>query len=353
MQAFSQASALSNPSFRIESPLPQIALLEMIMGYWVSQSIYVAAKLGIADRLKDGDKSCSELATATHTNELALYRVLRALASLGIFTEVAPETFGMTPLATFLHSDTPGSVRDVAIMMGDREHYASWGNILHAVQTGESSFDNIFGTNVFDYYAKNPQPAVIFDKAMTCFSKVENAAVSADYDFSPFRTLVDVAGGQGSLLMSILQAYPTLKGILFDLPDVIERAKSQIATREANDRCQLISGNFFESVPIGADAYLLKHILHDWDDERAIAILKQCHRAMAEGSKLLIVEQIISPGNEPFMGKLLDVNMLVMSPGGKERTAEEFRSLFVAAGFQLTQIVPTQGIVSVIEGIKE
>jgi hypothetical protein len=350
---FMQSSASANathPAPGSQSQPPQMILMQMIMGYWVSQLIYVAAKLGIADLLQTGTKHHSELATATGTDAPSLYRLLRALASVGIFTEGAPGQFSTTPLATFLQRDVPGSVRDAAIMMGDREHYNSWGNILHAVQTGQSGFENLFGMDIFAYYAQNPGSAEVFDRAMTSFSSMENAAVCADYDFAGIGSLVDVAGGQGSLLCSILQANPGMTGVLFDQPDVIERAKPQIAASGMGNRVQLASGSFFETVPAGADAYIMKHIIHDWDDERAIAILQNCHRAMGAGGKVLVVEQVIPPGNEPFMGKLLDVNMLVMCPGGKERTAEEFQALFSAAGFELTRIVPTQGIVSVVEG---
>ncbi len=318
----------------------------------MSQSIYAAAKLGIADHLASGEKSYQELATATDTDEQSLYRLLRALASVGIFVETPAGKFAMTPLSAFLQSDIPNSLRDMSIMMGDREHYNSWGNILHAVKTGDSGFEQLFGMNVFEYYAQNPEPADIFDRAMTSFSSLENAGVSSDYDFSSIRTLVDVAGGHGSLLTSILQANPSMNGILFDVPDVIERAKAHIATSGVSDRCQLVSGSFFEAIPGGADACILKHIIHDWDDERAVAILKQCHRAMADNGKVLIVEQVIPRGNDPFIGKLLDVNMLVMCPGGKERTSEEFQALLAKSGFKMTRIVPTQGIVSVVEGMR-
>lgn len=286
MQTSSQVKT-APASQAIESPPPQMIVMQMILGYWVSQSIYAAAKLGIADHFTGGEKSCTELAIATNTDEASLYRLLRALASVGIFTETAAGTFAMTPLAAFLQSDHPGSLRDVSIMMGDREHYNSWGNILHAVKTGSSGFEHLFGMNVFDYYAQNPEPANIFDRAMTSFSSIENAAVKTDYDFSSIRTLVDVAGGHGSLLTAILQANSGMSGILFDVPDVIERAKAHITTSGVSDRCQLTSGSFFESVPAGADAYLLKHIIHDWDDERAIVILKQCHQAMADNGRVL------------------------------------------------------------------
>lgn len=341
-----------NPSATSESLPPQMALMQLVMGYWVSQSIYAAAQLGVADYLSDGEKSHIELAEALNVDAASLYRLLRALASVSIFAETETGKFTITPLAQFLRRDVPGSIRDVSIMMGDREHYNSWGNILHAVKTGQSGFEGLFGMNVFEYYSQNSEPAAIFDRAMTGFSNVENTAVCTEYDFSALQTIVDVAGGQGTLVTDILRTNSHMRGILFDLPEVIERAKPYISDSDISDRLKLVSGSFFDGVPTGCDAYILKHIIHDWDDERAIAILKQCHQAMNENGRVLVVEQVIPPGNDPFMGKFLDVNMLVMCPGGKERTAEEFCHLFASAGFLLTRIVPTPALASVVEGVK-
>lgn len=337
------------PSFPALSA--QTILLQMVMSNWVAQSIYAAAKLGIADQLKEGARSCDELAKATGANSPALYRLLRALASVGIFAETDPGCFILTPLAAYLQSDIPGSIRDVSIMIGDAEHYSSWGNIMHSLMTGESAFDNLYGMNVFQHYERNPEPAASFDRAMTSFSSVEKEAVVSAYDFSSINCLVDVAGGEGSLLVSILLKYPQMQGILFDRPHAIDRAKLSSECHTLGARCQLISGNFFESVPTGADAYILKHILHDWDDDRSIAILKNCHQAMTKNSKLLVVEVVIPLGNQPSVGKILDVNMLVMCPGGKERTEAEYRQLFKLAGFQMTRIIPTNSLASIIEGI--
>jgi len=330
---------------------PQLAVLQMASGYWVSQSIYVAAKLGIADLLKDSPKSCDELATATGTNAPSLYRLLRALASLGVFAETQPNHFSLTPLAACLQSDVPDSIRAYVILRGE-EQYRAWGDLLHGVQTGGSSFEHIYGMNLFDYLAQNPESAKIFDESMTNLSAIESAAIAASYDFSSIQTLVDVAGGEGLLIASILKSNPTLKGVLFDQSYVIERAKRFLEAEGVLERCQLAAGNFFESVPEGGDAYILKHIMHDWDDERAIAILKQCHKVMPDNGKVLVAEQVIPPGNEPFMGKLLDLHMLVMAPGGRERTEAEYRALFEKAGFKLTRIVPTQREVSIVEGIR-
>ena len=330
---------------------PQLAVLQMASGYWVSQSIYVAAKLGIADLLKDSPKSCDELATATGTNAPSLYRVLRALASLGIFAETQPNHFTLTPLAACLQSDLPGSVRAFVIMLGE-EHYRAWGDLLHGVQTGGSPFENVYGMNLFEYLAQNPESAKIFDESMTNASAIESATIAASYDFSSIQTLVDVAGGEGLLIASILKSNPTLKGVLFEQPHVIERAKRFLEAEGVLERCQLAAGNFFESVPEGGDAYILKYIIHDWDDERAIAILKQCHKVMPANGKILVAEQVIPPGNQPFMGKFLDLHMLAVTSGGRERTEAEYRALFEKAGFKLTKIVPTQDEISLIEGIR-
>lgn len=329
----------------------QMTMMQMVTGYWVAQSIYAAAKLGIADHLNDRAQSTEALAQLTATEPRSLYRLLRALSSLGIFVETEPGWFALTPLATYLQSDQPGSVRNAAIMLGDPEHYASWGNVLHSLRTGESAFENLYGMNLFQHYAQNPEAAAVFDRAMTSFSSVENVGVVTGYDFSPIHTLVDVAGGHGSLLAAVLQANPHLNGILFDQPAVVSGAAPVLASYGVSDRCQVMAGNFFEAVPAGADAYMLKHIVHDWDDERSIEILKQCRRAMTDNGRVLIVEQVIPPGNEPFMGKLLDMNMLVMCPGGRERTAAEYDALLAAAGFKLSRIVPTSTMVSVVEGL--
>jgi hypothetical protein len=330
---------------------PQLALFQMASGYWVSQSIYVAAKLGIADLLKDSPKSCDELATATGTNAPSLYRVLRALASLGVFAETELNHFTLTPLAACLQSDVPNSFRAFVIMLGE-EHYQAWGEFMHSVQTGGSSFEHIYGMNLFEYYAQNPESAKIFDESMTNLSVIHSAAITASYDFSSIQTLVDVAGGEGLLIASILKSNPTLKGVVFDQPHVIERAKRFLEVEGLLERCQQAAGNFFESVPEGGDAYILKYIIHDWDDERAIAILKQCHKVMPDNGKLLVVEKVIPPGNQPSISKFFDLHMLAVTSGGRERTEAEYRALFEKAGFKLTRIVPTQREVSIIEGIR-
>jgi hypothetical protein len=327
---------------------PRQILAQMLTGYWTSQALYVAAKLGIADLVEAGPKPADELAQATGTDPRALYRVLRALASVGIFLEKPGGAFAMTHLAGGLLTNAPGSQRAMAIMMGE-EHFRAWGELLYSVRTGKPAFDQIFGKPIFDYLADNPDQARTFDAAMTGVHGPETQAMLNAYDLSGVGTLVDVGGGNGSLLSVVLKRYPGMKGILFDRADVVERAKANLREAGLEKRCTTVGGDFFQEVPAGGDAYLLRHILHDWDDERALKILGSCRRGMQPGTKLLVVESVIPPGNNPFFGKLLDLTMLVL-PGGLERTEAEYRRLFSAGGFRLTRIVPTDKEVSVVEG---
>jgi hypothetical protein len=329
---------------------PAAQLDQMITGYWLSQAIYAAAHFGIADLLKDGPCPIDDLAQQTSTNPDALYRLLRALASAGIFAEGPARQFSLTPLAEPLRSDAPHSKRALALMSGD-EQFQAWTEIIYSIQTGKRAFDKVFGQPIFDYLGQHLDKAQIFDAAMVGIHGRESAAVQSAYDLSGIQTIVDIGGGNGSQLIALLKANPAMRGILFDLPHVIERAKPNVAAAGLADRCELIAGSFFESVPAGADAYFMRHIIHDWDDEKLLTILRNCHRAMPAHARLLVVESVIPPGNEPFAGKFLDLVML-MIPGGKERTAEEYTALFADAGFKLNRIVPTQSEVSVIEAAK-
>ena len=323
---------------------------QMITGYWISQAIYAAAKFGIADHLRDGPKTVGELAAATATNPDALYRLLRALASVGIFTEGESRRFSLTPLADPLRSDVAGSKRALALMSGD-EQFRAWAEIDYSVRTGKIAFDKVFGKPIFDYLGEHPDKARIFDGAMVGVHGRESDAILNAYDFSGIGVVADIGGGNGSQLTEILKKHIRMKGILFDLPHVIERANERIQASGLLDRCQLVSGSFFDAVPAGADAYILRHIIHDWDEEKCLTILRNCHRAMPPASKLLVIESVIPPGNEPFHGKFLDLHMLLI-PGGKERTENEYRTLFERAGFELTRIVPTGAEVSIVEGKK-
>jgi len=322
----------------------------MITGYWLSQAIYAAAKFGIADLLAMGPRSVEDLAQKTSTNLDALYRLLRALASVGIFAEGPPRQFQITPLAEPLKSDVPHSKRALALMSGDEQFHA-WTEIVYSIETGKKAFDKVFGQPIFDYLGQHLDKAKVFDAAMVGIHGRESNAVQNAYDFSQINTLVDIGGGNGSQLIELLKANPKMRGILFDLPHVIERAKAPLAAAGVADRCDLVAGSFFDSVPVSADAYFLRHIIHDWEDEKSLTILRNCHRAMPAHGRLLIVESVIPPGNEPFAGKFLDLVMLLI-PGGKERTADEYRTIFADAGFELSNIVPTGTEVSVVEAVK-
>ena len=329
---------------------PNQQLDRMITGYWVSQAIYAASKFGIADHLNDGSKSIDELATLTSTNADALYRLLRALASVGIFSETESRQFCLTPLAQPLRADVPGSKRALSLMSGD-EQFRAWSEIEYSVRTGNIAFDKVFGKPIFDYLGQNPDKAQIFDAAMVGIHGRESNAILNAYDFSGAKVLADIGGGNGSQITGVLQNHPSMQGILFDLPHVVQRAKERIESEGLSDRCELVGGSFFESVPSGADIYMMRHIIHDWHEDKALTILRNCHDAMSPSSKLLVVESVIPPGNEPFGGKFLDLVMLLI-PGGKERTKEEYRDLFAKAGFRLTQVVPTETEVSIIEAVK-
>jgi hypothetical protein len=329
---------------------PQL-LRQLVAGYWHSQCVYVAAKLGIADLLKDGPLSLEDLARQTKAHPHSLYRLLRGLASLGVFAEEDERRFTLTPAAALLQDDVPGSQRAMAIMMGE-EHYKSWGELFYSVQTGKPSFEKIFGKPVFEFLSERPEQAAIFDRAMVGVHGRETCAVLDAYDFSAFSSIADIGGGNGSTLCGILQRHPRLHGTLFDLPGVIGRAHQNVEKAGLSDRLHLVTGDFFESVPSGAETYFLRHIIHDWDDEKALWILENVRRAMGEEGRVLVVESVIPPGNDPCFGKLLDLTMLVI-PGGQERTEDEYRTLFGKAGFRLSRIVPTQAEVSVIEGVPE
>lgn len=328
---------------------PVLALKQMITGYWTSQAIYVAAKLELADKLASGPKTAADLATATQTNAGALFRLLRALASIGVFTQLEGGQFANSPLSAPLQKQTEDSQWAMAVMMGE-EHYAAWGELLYSVQTGQGSFRKVFGEGVFDFLGKHPEQAKVFDAAMTSIHGRETALMVDAYDFAPFKTLCDVGGGNGRTIATVLQRHPLLQGTLFDLPHVVERAKPILNAAGVGDRCQFVGGNFFEQIDVHADAILMRHIIHDWDDAKCVTILKNCRAALNPGGKVLVVESVVPTGNEPGFVKWLDLTMLTI-PEGKERTADEYRELFAAAGLQLTRMVRTAGELDVLEAV--
>lgn len=328
-----------------------MVLLQMMTGCWVSQALYIAAKLGIADLLREGPQSCTMLAAATQTHVGALYRVLRALASLNIFSEGKDGHFSLTPLAEPLRTDASSSLRAFAIMLGEQEHWRAWEGALHSVKTGEPAFEQVFGMPHFRYFAEHPEAARIFDEAMASRSSQENEAVVAAYEFADSRTVVDVGGGQGTLMASILQVQPNARGVLFDLPHVIATSRTRMAIAGYAARCQFVAGDFFASVPGGGDLYLLKKIIHDWDDERARLILANIRKAMSSTARLLLIEPVIPPGNDPSFNKLLDLLMLIWTSGGRERTESEHRALLASAGLNLNHVIPTRSGISIIEAV--
>ena len=338
------------PSATANGAPAEAVITQIMLGSLASQSLYVAAKLGIADLLADGPKRVDELATAADADAPSLYRVLRALASLGVFAEQDDRTFAMTPAAEALRSDTPNSLRDVAIFWGEDWHWEVWGKILYSVRTGKSAWAQLHGDQVFEYFEKNKAAGEIFNRAMSSFSTVATKAVVEAYDFSDINTLIDIAGGHGRLLAGVLEANPSMRGVLFDLPHVIEGAVEETSNSKVRDRLEFVSGDFFAEIPSNGDAYIMKHIIHDWDDDRALAILRNIRAAMKPGGRVLVVEAVIAEGNGQDFGKLLDIEMLV-APGGKERTAAEYEQLFSRAGLRMTRIIPTKSPYSVIEAV--
>jgi hypothetical protein len=341
---------LGENSVSTETTPPAAFLTQILMGSLASQALYVAAKLGIADLLADGPKPIDQLAKSTNTDAPSLYRVMRALASIGVFTEQDERTFAMTATAEPLRSDVPNSLRDVAIFWGEDWHWEVWGKIIDSVRTGKPAWKQIHGDEVFEYFAKNQEAAEIFNRAMSSFSGIATNAVIDAYDFGGIETIVDIAGGHGRVLTGVLEANPKMRGVLFDLPHVIAGAREHVAASTAAQRVEFVDGDFFTNVPEGADGYIMKHIIHDWDDERAITILKNIKRSMSVTARVLLVEAVIAEGNNQDFGKLLDLEMLV-APGGKERTAAEYKELFSQAGLRLTRIVPTKSPYSVIEAV--
>lgn len=333
---------------------PQAVLIQIATGHFFSRAIYVVAKLGIADLLAKGPQGSSELARATGTHAASLRRVLRLLASAGIFVEQENGNFALTPISDCLRADVPGSFRSAALLLTGDMEWGAWGELLHSVKTGEPAFHHFFGMDSFSYIEKHPEEGANFDEAMAAFTAQVAIAAAAAYDFSQFGTLVDVGGGNGALLTGILKATPALRGVVFDVARAAGKAKKQIEAAGLAGRCEVVTGDFFTAVPSGGDAYVLKHVIHDWEDERSTAILRNCHQAMQPHGKLLLIEGVYPVRIEQTAVSRSaasdDVNMLVCT-GGRQRSEAEFRALFETAGFKLTRIIPTQAISCVIEGV--
>jgi hypothetical protein len=327
---------------------PAARLGRLIVGFQVSQAIHVAAVLGIADLLADGPRTSDELAAQTDANPGSLYRLLRALASVGVFHEEEGRRFALTPVGESLRSDVPGSLRGWAAFVGRPYFREAWSQLEHSIRTGENAFQYVHGTDVWSYRAERPEESVIFDLAMEALTGASNRALLDAYDFSRFGTVIDIGGGNGVLLAALLTEYPTMQGIVFDQPHVVANAEGVLQARGVADRCRVVGGSFFEEVPAGGDAYAMKSIIHDWDDEPATEILRSCRRPMAEEARLLLIERIVGPPNEDPLTKFGDLNMLV-APAGRERTIEEWEVLLKSAGFRLVEVTPTASGLAVIE----
>lgn len=344
---------IHSPSIRTDSPVPAIVpppdavLMQFLFAPLLQQCICVAAKLKLANLVVQ-PRTARELAALTQTNEGALYRLLRMLASVGIFEEDAQDRFGLTPLANLLRSDVSSSLYDFTIMMGEPWLWQNWGELMHCIKTGETK---VHGMGSFEYFTTYPQAGAAFNRAMTNLSESIIPALVEAYDFSSHQIVADIAGGHGMLLAGILGANPHLSGILFELPEVLTGATTLLQEKGVLNRVQLLSGDFLASVPAGAGLYLMKHIIHDWDDEINTRILSNIRKAMSAESRLLIIEMIVPESNEPSPSKIMDLQMLIME-GGKERTQTEYRQLLAASGLQLIGVVPTRSPYSMIEAVR-
>jgi len=330
-----------------QTPAP-VQMLQIISGFWISRAVYVIAKLGIPDLLESGPKTAAELASATNTHAPSLFRILRALVSVGVLSSDENGRFAQTPLSETLVTDEPGSLRWFAVSELGQEHYPAWGNLMHSVKTGEIAFDNFFGVDIWKYFQQNPDDAAVFNNSMTSVTAHTNEAITSLYDFSQFGTIVDVGGGHGGLITSILEKNPEVKGVLFDAAEVIEGARPKIEAAGLSDRLETVAGDFFKSVPEGGDAYVMKWIIHDWDDEKSNTILKNIRTQMQPNSKLILVDCVVPETDEPHFSKFIDLNMLVMT-GGKERTEKEFAQILEAAGFKLLRVIKTDVPHSIVE----
>lgn len=331
-------------------PPAHVQAIQMATSLWVSRAVYAAVQLRLADALGDGRKTPEELARGTRTHAPSLYRLMRMLASLGLFSEDGDHRFALTPLGATLKAGAPGAARSTVMALAGQWMWEAWGELLYSLRTGKPAFEKVWGMPLHDYLAKHPNEAAFFGEAMIGFHGGEPPAVAAAYDFSKIQTLVDVGGGTGNLLATILRAHPHLRGILYELGHVVPAALANFTTSGLTDRCSAVTGNFFKSVPAGGDAYLLSHVLIDWNERKCLAILRNCQRAMGRQGRLLIVESVLPSGDEPHPGKVLDLVMLTVT-GGVERSGEEYAALLAKAGFRLARIVPTASAVSVVEAV--
>ena len=315
----------------------------------VSSAVSALARLGIPDLLESGPQTAAELARKAGAQPEALFRLMRATAAAGVLAEGPDGKFSQTPLSAVLCTNARPSLRGWAIMTSQEWHMRGWDHLEYCVRTGKQAIPDIAGMSAFEYFGKNPEAAAIFNQAMTDLSMLDSPAIAATYSFEGVGSVMDVAGGHGLLLASVLAANPRLKGTLYEIPQVIEGAKAG-PLAPYMDRCALATGDMFTSVPAGVDVYMMKHIIHDWPDDVSTGILKRCRAGVNPGGKLLVIDQVIRPGNDFDPGKYLDLEMLIF-PGGKERTEPQFRELFAASGWRLNRVIDTQAGISIVEGL--
>lgn len=331
---------------------PYEILFQMVIGKWISQAIGTIVEIGVPDQLAKGARQCSHIAREVGVSEDGLYRLLRTLASVGLFAESADRRFRLTGMGQLLRSDHPETLAGYARFTAHDVTWRPWGQLSYSVKTGLPAFDRVFNASIFEHFSRNPEVAAVFDAAMTSISAREARATSDAYDFKGVGVLMDVAGGHGLLLATVLRRHKKMHGVLFDLPHVAAGAAATFTRAGITGRVRVESGDFFKELPPGADAIIMKHILHDWDDDSATRILQTCHSALGSRGKVLIVDPVVPPGNKPHYGKLLDLEMLVLTPRGRERTRAEFVRLLRGAGFRLSRVIATRSPLSIVEAVK-
>jgi len=329
---------------------PHIAMLELALGSWFTAALYATVRLGIADELADGPRSADDIAARVGTDPAATFRLLRALASRSVLTMGRDRRFALTRLGATLRRDRPESMAPMLAFVGSRQHWEHWGNLLHSVRTGDTAVQKLRGTDVFSYLDSDPEFAALFNQAMTGGSRAVNENAVPAYDFTDRKLIVDIGGGHGSLLAAILAAAPRAHGVLFDRPSVVAEAHVVLDPAGVTPRCRVEGGSFFDAVPAGGDTYVLKAIIHDWDDDDAVAILRNVRTAIAERGTVLLFEMVLPEGTPPHLGFLVDLEMLV-SAGGRERTAGQYSELLARAGFELVRVIPTASPLSIVEAV--
>lgn len=325
-------------------------LIQMCAGSWVAAALHGAAKLGLADQLSGGPRTAKELAASTGTHAPSLHRFLRTIANLGIVTQVDADRFALTPLGEALKTGAPGAARSTILAFCGPSFWRTWEELGYSLETGKPAFDRVWGMPVFDFLATRPEEAGHFSEAMVGFHGSEPPTVAEAYDFSGVKTVVDVGGATGNMLAALLTRHTALRGVLFDMPHVVGGAPALLKQHGVESRVTIETGSFFEGVPAGGDAYLLSHIIHDWSEAQCLTILENCRRAMGPKGRLLIIETVLPEGDTPHQGKLQDLVMLVV-PGGQERTEREYATLLAKAGFRLQRVVPTTSVVSIVEAV--